>query len=108
MTDLLMYAAADVARVAGDVALRHFRSALHVETKGDGSPVTIADRSAEAAARAWLAERFPDDGILGEEEGLTAGRSGRRWVVVAIANHPDAGAFRPVIDALVDWAAREP
>jgi histidinol phosphatase-like enzyme (inositol monophosphatase family) len=76
-----MYAAADVARVAGDVALRHFRSALHVETKGDGSPVTIADRSAEAAARAWLAERFPDDGILGEEEGLTAGRSGRRWVV---------------------------
>ena len=78
---LLMYAAADVARVAGDVALRHFRSALHVETKGDGSPVTIADRSAEAAARAWLAERFPDDGILGEEEGLTHGRSGRRWVV---------------------------
>jgi histidinol phosphatase-like enzyme (inositol monophosphatase family) len=80
-SELYMYAAADVARVAGDVALRHFRSALHVETKGDGSPVTIADRSAEAAARAWLAERFPDDGILGEEEGLTAGRSGRRWVV---------------------------
>lgn len=33
---------------------------------------------------------------------------GRRWVLVAIANHPQAGAFRPVIDALVEWAAREP
>jgi histidinol phosphatase-like enzyme (inositol monophosphatase family) len=76
-----MYAAADVARVAGDVALRHFRSALHVETKGDGSPVTIADRAAEAAARAWLAERFPADGILGEEEGVTRPDAARRWVV---------------------------
>ena len=81
MTDTLLHAAADVARVAGDVALRHFRGALHVETKGDGSPVTIADRAAEAAARAWLADRFPADGILGEEEGLTHGTSGRRWIV---------------------------
>ena len=80
-TDILMHAAADVARVAGDVALRHFRSALRVEIKGDGSPVTIADREAETAARAWLADRFPRDGILGEEQGLTAGASGRRWVI---------------------------
>src|SRR5689334_499585 len=68
--ELLMYAAADVARVAGDVALRHFRSVLHVETKGDGSPVTIADREAERAARAWIEARFPHDGILGEEQGV--------------------------------------
>jgi histidinol-phosphatase len=77
----LMYAAADVARVAGDVALRHFRSALHVETKGDGSPVTIADREAERAAREWIAARFPGDGILGEEEGLTDASAARRWIV---------------------------
>lgn len=33
---------------------------------------------------------------------------GRRWVLVAIANHPNASAMRPVIDALVEWTAREP
>ena len=78
---LLMYAAADVARVAGDFAMRHFRSGLDVETKGDGSPVTIADRGAEQAARAWIEARFPGDGILGEEFGMTRPDAARRWVL---------------------------
>jgi histidinol-phosphatase len=83
MTDpsLLMYAAADVARVAGDHALRHFRSGLDVETKGDGSPVTIADRGAEQVARAWIEQRFPGDGILGEEFGLARADAPRRWIL---------------------------
>ena len=33
--------------------------------------------------------------------------SGRRLVIVAIVNHPNAGAARPALDALVDWAVRE-
>ena len=32
---------------------------------------------------------------------------GRRLVIVAIVNHPNAGAARPALDALVDWAVRE-
>ena len=78
---LLMYAAADVARVAGDLALRHFRTGVAVETKGDGSPVTVADRSAEQAARAWLEARFPHDGILGEEFGIARPDAPRRWIL---------------------------
>lgn len=83
---VLLHAAADVARVAGDVALRHFRAgpaggALEVETKDDGSPVTIADRSAEQAARAWLAARYPCDGILGEEFGRSGHSAARCWVL---------------------------
>lgn len=80
-SSVLMEAAAEVARIAGDVALRHFRSALAVETKVDGSPVTIADRSAERAAREWLEARFPDDGILGEELGLARPDARRRWIL---------------------------
>jgi histidinol-phosphatase len=81
MTGSLLEAVQVVARAAGDVALRHYRTALTVEAKGDGSPVTIADRDAERAARDWLAQRFPDDGILGEEYGSLEGTSGRRWLL---------------------------
>jgi histidinol phosphatase-like enzyme (inositol monophosphatase family) len=76
-----MEAAGEVARLAGDVALRHFRSALAVESKADGSPVTIADRSAERAAREWLEKRFPDHGILGEELGVARPDAPRRWIL---------------------------
>lgn len=40
--------------------------------------------------------------------GYVHGQQGRRWVLVAIANHPKAAALRPAIQALVDWAARQP
>jgi histidinol phosphatase-like enzyme (inositol monophosphatase family) len=76
-----MQAAAEVARLTGDAALKHFRTTLNVETKGDGSPVTIADREAEQVARAWLAERFPSDAILGEEFGGAPAGAGRRWII---------------------------
>ena len=33
--------------------------------------------------------------------------SGRRLVVVAVVNHPNASAARPALDALVDWAVKE-
>lgn len=71
----------EVARIAGDIAMRNFRTTLEVETKGDGSPVTSADRAAEQAARDWIASRFPDDAILGEEGGESEGTSGRRWLL---------------------------
>ena len=80
-TSLLLDAAADVARIAGDVALRYFRAGVAVETKRDGTPVTVADRAAEQAAREWLRERFPDDGILGEELGEERPGARRRWVL---------------------------
>lgn len=44
-------------------------------------PVTQADRDAEAAMRAWLAENRPSDAVLGEEFGPTPGTSGLTWVL---------------------------
>lgn len=81
MSRTLLEAAEELSRHMGSVALRHYRTILTVETKGDGSPVTIADREAEQAARDWLAARFPDDGVLGEELGELPGSSGRRWIL---------------------------
>jgi histidinol phosphatase-like enzyme (inositol monophosphatase family) len=52
-----------------------------VETKSDGSPVTVADHAAEAAARAWVQSRFPQDGVLGEELGEERPGAPRRWII---------------------------
>jgi histidinol phosphatase-like enzyme (inositol monophosphatase family) len=78
---LLLEAAGEVARLAAGVAMRWYRGDVAVEVKGDGSPVTIADRSAEEAARAWLAARFPQDGIQGEEFGVVRPEARRRWIL---------------------------
>ncbi len=74
--------AVDVVRTAGEMTLRWFRSPdLAVDSKADGTPVTAADRAAERLVRERIAGRFPDDGVLGEEEPEVRGRSGRRWIV---------------------------
>jgi histidinol-phosphatase len=77
----LLDAVHEAARVAGDVAMRHYQTSLAVESKSDGSPVTIADREAETAVREWIARRFPDDGIEGEELGVLRPAARRRWLV---------------------------
>src|SRR5205085_2675728 len=75
----LMETTAELARAAGEITLRYFRRAFAAERKADGSWVTAADREAEKFLRAEIERRFPDDAILGEEEGEHIGRSGRRW-----------------------------
>lgn len=82
MNDLdgLMDFAVRTARDAGDVTLRHFGTA-DVRFKGDGSELTAADLAAEAYIRAALAEAFPEDGVIGEEEAERPSRSGRRWII---------------------------
>jgi D-alanyl-D-alanine carboxypeptidase/D-alanyl-D-alanine-endopeptidase (penicillin-binding protein 4) len=50
-------------------------------------------------------------GSLNEVSGVAGyvhGAQGRRYVLVAIANHRRAAAIRPVVQALVEWTARQP
>lgn len=78
----LVTEAVELARAAGEATLQWFRHAeLAVDRKGDGTPVTQADREAERLIRSELAVRHPDDGVLGEEEPETPGTSGRRWIL---------------------------
>jgi len=70
-----------VARAAGEITQRYFKGSFAVELKADNSFVTAADREAERFLRAGIKEAFPDDAILGEEEGAKAGKSNRRWIL---------------------------
>jgi histidinol-phosphatase len=80
-SNLLLEAVQEASRIAGDVAVRHYRTALEVSSKADGSPVTIADREAESVVREWITRGFPEDGIEGEELGIVRPNAVRRWVV---------------------------
>jgi len=69
---------------AGEIARRYFRQPLEVDNKlGEGrfDPVTRADREVEAYLRKELGRRCPDFGIVGEEDGTTAGCSNINWVI---------------------------
>ena len=78
---IYMDAAAEVARVAGDIAKSYYGRDPAISTKSDGSPVSIADLSAERAARDWIERRFPDDGIIGEELPSVRPDAARRWII---------------------------
>ena len=88
MTDLpvsLLPALEDLARRAGDVVMEIYNSDFAVETKGDSSPVTEADRRAEAVILPGLASLMPGIPAVAEEE-AAAGRlphigNGPFWLI---------------------------
>lgn len=57
----------DLVRAAGDVERRIFNSDFETLTKGDGSPVTLADRLAEDLITKGLQNLCPDIPVVGEE-----------------------------------------
>jgi histidinol-phosphatase len=71
-----------VADRADAVGLELFRTrGLSVERKADRTLVTEADTAIERMVRDELAVAFPDDHVLGEEEGGDVVPGGRQWVL---------------------------
>ncbi len=67
---------------AGRLTLAHFQTSLPVEFKDDDTPVTIADRQAEAHIRRQIERRFPAHAVIGEEYGASPSASGsHRWYI---------------------------
>jgi myo-inositol-1(or 4)-monophosphatase len=71
-----------IATAAGDLAknLRRQPGKLQAEAKGRLDFVTQADLATEALIRSLLADAFPKDGVLGEEDGLDRDTD-RFWIV---------------------------
>lgn len=70
----------ELADRAGEIGLGFFGGSFEVRLKPDRSPVTEADVAIEEAIRNAIRERYPDDGVLGEEGGSEGGGR-RRWIV---------------------------
>jgi len=77
----LLAVAIEAAWHGGRRTLAYFNTGTPTETKADRTPVTAADREAEAIMRRTIAAAFPSHAILGEEEGETPGTAPVRWII---------------------------
>lgn len=74
--------ALEAARAAAEVLSHGIDGDLDVDTKSSATDmVSNVDLASEAAVAEVLAERRPDDAILGEEGTTSSGTTGVRWVV---------------------------
>lgn len=107
MTPRLEFAI-EAAVQAGRSTLAHFQCGTSVEYKQDQTPVTQADKEAEAVIRRLIGSKFPGETVLGEEEGLT-GHSPDRWVIDPIDGTKSFVSGVPLYAVLLGWeVAGEP
>ncbi len=78
--DLLAFATT-LAHEAGALTLQYFGGIVDHDAKGDGTPVTIADKKAEELIRQKVEARYPDHSILGEEYGESNEGARVRWIL---------------------------
>ena len=93
-----------LADAAGDILRRYFRTPIGFDDKADTSPVTIADREAEAAMREAIAKRFPDDGIVGEEMGSERTDARFVWVLDPVDGTKSFISGKPLFGILIGIA----
>ncbi len=90
-----------LADAAGAVIRPYFRKEHGLEMKEDHSPVTLADREAEAAMRRLIEAERSGDGIHGEEYGIKEGVTGRQWVLDPIDGTRSFTAGRAIFGTLI-------
>ena len=92
----------ELAEKSGALIRPYFASHdLDIELKADQSPVTVADREAEALLREAIGRRFPDHGILGEEHGPDRPDAEFVWVLDPIDGTQSFVAGSPLFGTLI-------
>lgn len=93
-----LQAITELIKQAGKIALGHFRK-VKPAWKANNSYVTAADLEVQAYIRSFLENNFPDDGMIGEEDGLRKqpdNGSKRTWVIDPIDGTASFTAGLPV------------
>jgi myo-inositol-1(or 4)-monophosphatase len=75
--------ALELGHTAGGIARAYFRNAFSVQNKDAAGfdPVTTADRAIETVLRKMINERYPEHGIVAEEEGNDRPESRFTWFI---------------------------
>ena len=90
-----------LADASGAVIRRYFRTRIEIDDKDDDSPVTAADREAEAAMRVLIAAHYPDHGIYGEEYGTERADAEHVWVLDPIDGTKAFICGKPMFGTLI-------
>lgn len=98
--------AGELADSAGGIIRRFFRQKLVIDEKADLTPVTSADREAEAAMRRLIETRFPEHGIFGEEHGKEREGAEHVWVLDPIDGTKSFISGIPLFGTLIALAYR--
>lgn len=80
MQDFLQVAL-QAAEQSAELIRDYYHGDFKVEIKADQTPVTVADREAEALIRKVVLGAFPDHGFYGEETGTSQGDADYLWLV---------------------------
>lgn len=104
-TDALLTLAAEMADAARAIVLGHYADwgagGPGFDDKADTSPVTAADREAEAAMRRLIEARFPTHGIYGEEYGPERLDADFIWVLDPIDGTKSFITGKPLFGTLI-------
>lgn len=90
-----------LADLAGAAIRPHFRQRIAIESKADASPVTVADRAAEAAMRKAIEAQYPDHGIFGEEYGHVRPETPWQWILDPIDGTKSFVTGLPIFGTLI-------
>lgn len=93
--------AQQLADIATPIVMEHYRTHIAPEAKGDGSPVTVADRNAEEALREHIQRTYPAHGIIGEEYGTHQPDAEFRWTLDPIDGTKNYVAGTPLFGTLI-------
>ncbi|WP_298721704.1 histidinol-phosphatase [uncultured Ferrovibrio sp.] len=99
--DALVAFANRLGDLARDAIRPHFRKRIEIESKADASPVTIADRAAEAAMRQAIEAEYPDHGIYGEEYGHARPDAPWQWILDPIDGTKSFVTGLPIFGTLI-------
>ena len=90
-----------LADTAADEIMKYFRGTFDIDAKSDASPVTIADKAAEAAMRLVIEDAQPEHGIIGEEMGNLKPDAEYVWVLDPIDGTQSFVTGKPLFGTLI-------